>query len=87
VNARRRVRINVELPEFTPAQADFLWTFLENLASDLWDAYEQDLLDLDDARFRLQHADPETTETYDDPPDDDDARTCHPVKDQPDPDF
>lgn len=86
MSARLPVRINLQLPELTPAQAEFLWNFLEDLASDLWDAYEQELLDLEAARFRLLDLDPEITETYDDPPDDD-APSHHPVNHQPDPDF
>lgn len=45
---RRAVRIEVELPELTPAQADFLWNFLEDLATDIWDVYEPELLAFQD---------------------------------------
>ena len=49
---RRPVRINVELPDLTASQADFLWNFLEDIASALWDAYEDDILDLQDVFSR-----------------------------------
>jgi hypothetical protein len=47
VSARRRVRIDFDLPELTPAQADLLWNFLEELAMDLWEAYETELLEVE----------------------------------------
>ena len=46
--SRRPVRVNVQLPELTPAQAGALWHVLEDLASALWDAYESDILELED---------------------------------------
>jgi hypothetical protein len=53
VTARRPpVRIDVTLPELTPAQADCLWNLLETLAADLWDAYEPELLHAEDQRSR-----------------------------------
>jgi len=45
MSARPRVHINLELPELTPAQADSLWSFLENLASEIWNAYENEILE------------------------------------------
>lgn len=60
---RRPVRINVELPELTAAQADFLWNFLEDIASALWDAYEADILDLQDA-FSREAQDDSTADEY-----------------------
>ena len=54
---RRPIRINVELPELTAAQADFLWNFLEDVASALWEAYEADILDLEEAFSREAHDD------------------------------
>jgi len=53
MSARRPVRINLELPELTPAQAHVLWNFLEDLASNIWDAYETELLDTQDQLSRL----------------------------------
>lgn len=47
---RRRIRVDVDLPELTPSQADFLWNFLEDLAMDLWDAYERELLEIENER-------------------------------------
>jgi hypothetical protein len=47
----------MELPELTPEQADFLWNFLEDLASDLWDAYENDIDQLEYAFSREAHGD------------------------------
>ena len=52
MSARRPIRIDLELPELTPAQADFLWTFLDDLASELWDAYESELLEVEEERSR-----------------------------------
>jgi len=52
MTTRRRIRIDVELPELTPAQADFLWNFLDDLGSDLWDAYESELLEVEAERSR-----------------------------------
>ncbi len=49
---RRRIHIDIDLPELTPVQADFFWTFLEELAADLWDAYEGELLEIDNQRSR-----------------------------------
>ena len=54
---RRPIRINVELPDLTAAQADFLCNFLEDTASALWDAYETDILDLQVAFSREAHDD------------------------------
>ena len=50
MTTRRRVHIDLDLPELTPAQADLLWNFLENLAMDLWDAYEPELLEVEHHR-------------------------------------
>jgi hypothetical protein len=58
VTTRRPIRIDVDLPELTPAQADLLWNFLDDLGMQLWDAYEKDLLQIEDERSRLP--DPET---------------------------
>jgi hypothetical protein len=44
---RRPIRINAELPELTPTQVKSLWNFLDNLATELWDAYEPELLNLE----------------------------------------
>jgi hypothetical protein len=52
VTTHRRIRIDVDLPELTPAQADFLWNFLEDLATELWDAYESELLEVENQRSR-----------------------------------
>jgi len=61
VTTRRRIRIDVELPELTPAQADFLWTFLDDLAADLWDAYEPELLDIENEHSRPPKIDTDST--------------------------
>ena len=47
--SRRPVLISVRLPELTPVQADSLCNFLETLASQLWDAYEEDILQVEDS--------------------------------------
>ncbi|MBI4870841.1 MAG: hypothetical protein HY814_04660 [Candidatus Riflebacteria bacterium] len=50
MSTRRPVRINAEMPELAPAQAHFLWNFLDDLAYQLWDAYEPELLRVQDDR-------------------------------------
>ena len=62
--SRRPVHIRARLPELTPEQADSLWNFLESLASQLWDAYEEEILQVEDS-FSTGHKD--------DPPPDLDA--------------
>jgi hypothetical protein len=59
MSARRPVRIDFELPELTLAQAHTLWTFLDELASNIWDAYETELLKAEDqlSRLPLSHND------------------------------
>jgi len=67
VTTRRRIRIDLELPELTPAQADFIWNFLDGLAADLWDAYQGELLDLEYERSHsLEPANDWTAEEWDD---------------------
>ena len=68
MTARRRIRIDINLPELTPVQADFFWTFLEELAADLWDAYEPELLEIDNQRSRPDEYDADLA------PDDDQGR-------------
>lgn len=55
------VHINVDLPELTPAQARFLWKFLDDLAADLWNAYEPQMLDEDDQPKPTSEEDTEMT--------------------------
>lgn len=62
MNKRRPIRINVELPELTAVQAELLAEFLEDLANDVWKAYEDDLFDLDAERFRSTEGDYEPTD-------------------------
>jgi hypothetical protein len=66
VTTRRRIRIDVELPELTPAQADFLWNFLDGLAADLWDAYESEVLEVENQRSRPLEPDNDWPAEYDD---------------------
>ena len=56
MSTRRRVRIEVELPDLTPTQAEFLWNLLDDLASELWDAYETDIIELENTFSREVHA-------------------------------
>lgn len=65
MTTRRRIRVDFDLPELTPAQADFLWTFLESLASDLWDGYERELLDVENERSRPPEVNDWIAEHYD----------------------
>jgi hypothetical protein len=44
VNPPRSRRIEWNLPPLTPAQADLLWGFVQDLASKLWEVYESELL-------------------------------------------
>ena len=46
--SHRNIRINLNMPELTPSQAESLWNFLEDLASALWEEYESELLDCQD---------------------------------------
>ena len=76
---RRPVRINVELPDLTAAQADFLWNLLEDITSALWDAYENDIIDLQDA-FSCDSHDDSTADEYEAHPEKL-AAPCDPVSD------
>ena len=49
MTTRRSVRIT--LPQLTPSQAESLWNFLEDLASAVWNEYENELLDCQHARY------------------------------------
>ena len=67
---RRRVHVDLVLPELTPDQAELLWNFLENLATDLWEAYEPELLELETRRSPRPRDEPErewTADEYDHP--------------------
>jgi len=44
---RRRVRIELEIPELAPGQADRLVCLLDSLSFDLYAAFGEDLLHLD----------------------------------------
>ena len=78
---RRPIRINVQLPELTPVQAESLWNFLEDLTSELWDAYEPELLDLDAERLSARFDD-------DPAPDDQPCASRNDLKDdESDPEF
>ena len=86
MTARRQIHIDLDLPELTPAQADCLWHFLEDLATNLWDAYECDLLDLEDRRSRLHQPEIDWTPAdRDDLLEDDPAAAVN--SDETDPDF
>ena len=51
MTSHRSVRINLNLPELTPSQVESLWNFLEDLASAVWNEYENELLDGQHAPF------------------------------------
>ena len=82
MSIRRPVRINAQLPELTPAQATFLWNFLEDLACELWDAYQPELLQLDHGPSRPE---PDSDWADADPDDLIDDSSASP--DDPDPEF
>jgi len=66
VTDRRRVHVDIELPELTPEQAELLWSFLEKLATELWDAYEPELLELETRRSLRDEPEHEwTADEYD----------------------
>lgn len=85
---RRRIRVDVDLPELTPAQADFLWNFLENLAMDLWEAYERELLEIENERSHPPGLENDWTAAEQDDVFDNGAAPREAVNDkQSDPDF
>lgn len=49
--SRRVFRIQFDLPNLTPAQADLLWNLFDRLAERLWEAYETEILDSDSQLF------------------------------------
>jgi hypothetical protein len=65
MSPRHPLRINLELPELTPVQAESLWSFLDDFISDLWDAYETDLLQLEEERARVSLARQDATDQGD----------------------
>ena len=86
MTTRRRVHIDIALPELTPVQADLLWNFLEDLAMDLWDAYEPELLEVEHQRSFIAEPDHDWTAAGCD--DLFENSTLRPVNsDDPDPDF
>ena len=56
------IRIHLQLPQLTPAQAHSLCNLLQELASQIWDAYETEILDFEDAQLRLFDDEDERTE-------------------------
>lgn len=63
----------LRLPTLTPAQADLLWTFIQELATTLWEAYEPQLCDVatQELALELHHAHDSTVvsaDTSDMPP-------------------
>jgi hypothetical protein len=68
VKKRHPVRINFELPELTPAQAKLLWELLDGLSSDLWEAYEKELFDLEAEAFHAAQAADDSNASDDEPP-------------------
>lgn len=82
MTARRHIHIDLDLPELTPAQADFLSNFLDDLAADLWDAYEQELLAVEEQRSRQIGSHDDWSDA-----DCDDLVASPPVSDDPNPDF
>ena len=47
----RVLRIAVDLPDLAPAQAQRLWELFEELADQIWSAYELEVFDLEAERF------------------------------------
>jgi hypothetical protein len=52
----------LRLPSLTPQQADLLWTFIQELATTLWEAYEPELVDVarQELDLDLHHANDST---------------------------
>jgi len=65
---RHSVRINFELPELTPAQVKALWNFLDDLSCDLWEAYENELFDLEAETFHAAQPDDDYNDSDDELP-------------------
>jgi len=65
VTLHRPIRIDLQLPELTPAQAHSLWNFLDDLASELWLAYEPELLAVEDEPSPQPEPDNDWTDTDD----------------------
>ena len=53
MTGRPRIHLNLHLPELSPTQADFLWQVLSDLTDALWDAYADDLLEVEQQRQHL----------------------------------
>jgi hypothetical protein len=92
VSDHRRIRTDFDLPELSKAQAHALWCFFEDLASDIWDTYQLEVLDetnLDQSRVRETedcisgHYDCDSSDDDQNPNNDD----SHPQTHNPDPDF
>lgn len=47
MSLRRPVRINFQMPELTPTVAHFLWNVCETLAFHIWEAYNTEILDIE----------------------------------------
>ena len=54
---RRKIRIDFELPELTPEQVSMLCDFLDDLCSDLREAYDNEIFDIESASFHALRSD------------------------------
>ena len=81
----RVLRIAVDLPDLAPAQARVLWEFFEELASQVWCAYELELFDFEAERFHASDREEEPDEERGE-----ENESVSPLQqrgDDPDPDF
>lgn len=53
MTTRPAIHIDVQLPELSPTQADLLWNVINDLTNALWDAYADELLEVDCQRQYL----------------------------------
>ena len=81
----RVLRIAVELPDLAPAQAQLLWELFEELASQIWSAYELEIFDFEAEHFHAIERDEEPEEERG--PVTDTASRAQQLNDDPDPDF
>ncbi len=53
MTSRPPIHLNVHLPELSPTQAELLWEVLSDLTAALWDAYADDLIEVEQQRQHL----------------------------------
>lgn len=79
-----RIQLNVHLPELSPTQAHFLMQVLDHLTAAIWDAYADELLEVEQRR-RILAMEEEWSVSEEDC--EDLEPISPPSKQEPDPDF